>query len=201
MAKKNDWFNIPLTGDSGGETGKFLSGLGFGGLLMGTGTALEIFDILGQGKEAKRQAYWQAEQARIRAASLHKQGNYIQRATRETVHDLAVESDFAQGAVRASIAKAGVRPSGSAGNQMNRVRAAYDRQRERVSMAASAQMSSLEDAEKALYAQADEMERRGDRAKKSSFWGAGASLLTGGFALGTEFDWWGKKKKKPGTLI
>lgn len=190
---KNDWFNIPLT--SGGQTGSLLGGLGFGGLLIGAGTALDIYGILEQGKEAKKQAYFAAEEARTQAGSLHKKGSYLQRATKERVHDVAVESKFAQGAARATIAKAGVKAGGSTGTQMKRIRAAYDRKREMISMAASAQMSSLEDAEKALYRRADEMERQGDRAKKASVWGAGASLLTGGFFFGNELDWWRKKKR------
>ncbi len=105
--------------------------------------------------------------------------------TQERLHDLEREKYYAVGAARALGAHAGVKVgTGSMLTQEKAIEGAYRRKQEILAKETGYRRSKL-------WNEAEELKRMGRKAKKSSAWSAGASLLTGGYDFGKTMGWKG----------
>uniref|UniRef100_A0A6M3JCY3 Uncharacterized protein n=1 Tax=viral metagenome TaxID=1070528 RepID=A0A6M3JCY3_9ZZZZ len=147
------------------------------GLMLGS-MGLDIFGNIMGGKEEERQAKWEAEQRLL-------QIRYIKDVAREKTHGLARESTFAKGSAMATVAKSGVKVgTGSANTLIGMIENTYAERMKEIGMETSYQVSSL-------TREAEELKRRGKKAKEASYWELGASLLGKSYTMGTSEGWWG----------
>jgi len=180
---------LPLTVSSGllhlmhgGAGGTAAAGLGLAGpigigMILGS-LVLDIFGQMEEREEMKENLEWEAEQRRLRSAQLGA-------TTAEELHDIKRESYYVAGTARAAGAAAGVKiGTGSMLTQEKGIYGAYRRKMEVIAEKTGYERAGLE-------REAHELEKRAKKLGKTDWWGIGASLLSGGYTLGSGMGWFG----------
>ena len=147
--------------------------------MMVAGTGMGVAGSIMQGREENKRMRDAARERLYEAAVLKT-------AAGEKAHELAQERSYALGSARAGAAKAGVKGTGSVKTQRNRISAMYTQKIANMGLETGHRIGSLE-------REARELKRRGRSAKRAGYWGAGASLLSGGAQFGSTFKFGGGK--------
>jgi len=141
--------------------------------MMVAGTGMGVAGSIMQGREVNRQARDAARERLAEAAVLKTLSG-------EKAHEFAQERSYELGSALATATKAGVKGTGSVLTQRKRIAAKYTQKIANMGLETGHKIGFLE-------REARELKRRGRSAKRAGYWGAGASLLSGGAELGSTF--------------
>lgn len=139
------------------------------GAMIGGGAMETVGNIKG-GREAKRQAYAEADE-------LGRQTSMMQRQGLERMKEIELDRQTATGRVKGAAAKSGLRQGGSVKTLSQRVSEDFERRK---------LFLGLEFGERTRQAGVEigNLRRQGRRAKQAGYWGAGKSLLSTGADVG-----------------
>lgn len=147
------------------------------GLMIGS-MGLDIYGTLERNKELERRADYEKEE-------LYKRSAFLGSMAQEKLYDLAVEKNYAKGALKAAQASAGIKVgTGSAISQTSSLEGQFRRKMEIIEKKVGFEKAMM-------YREAGEIEKRSEQAQEAGWWELGSSLLSKGYGLGISEGWWG----------